>query len=141
MVTSCKLYIDGQWLRVYMLTIYIIHVECDDIMLSHHLRLDVACNFTYATNGILVVHVVVTYFQLQITIPNWDFSYNDNIRYHHVHKNVMKMECRKPMEKNTYNMFKQRGGSNFRELIIFAPFFLTLVCESDTTLRLNTNPS
>jgi hypothetical protein len=44
-------------MKVYMLTIYIIHVECDDIMLSYHLRLDVVCNFTYATNGILIVHV------------------------------------------------------------------------------------
>jgi len=45
-----------------MLTIYIIHVECNDIMLSHHLQLDVACNFTYATNGILVVHVACNLF-------------------------------------------------------------------------------
>jgi hypothetical protein len=27
------------------------------VMLSHHLQLDVACNFTFATNEILVVHV------------------------------------------------------------------------------------
>jgi hypothetical protein len=32
-------------------------VECDDIMPSHDLWLDVACDFTYATNEILVVHV------------------------------------------------------------------------------------
>jgi hypothetical protein len=57
MVSSCKLYMKGQWMKVYMLTVYIIHVECDDIMLNHHLWLDVACNLTYATNGILVVHV------------------------------------------------------------------------------------
>jgi hypothetical protein len=44
-------------MKVYMLTIYIIHGECDDITLSHHLWLDVACNFTYVTNKILVVHV------------------------------------------------------------------------------------
>jgi hypothetical protein len=44
MVNSYKLYMNGQHMKVYMLTIYIIHVECDDIMLSHHLRLDVACN-------------------------------------------------------------------------------------------------
>jgi hypothetical protein len=44
-------------MKVYMLTVYIIHVECDDNMLSHHLWLDVECNFTYATNRILVVHV------------------------------------------------------------------------------------
>ncbi len=45
------------------------------------------------------------------------------------------------MEKNTFNMFKQRGESNFREFIIFAPFSPTFVCESATTLKLNTNPS
>jgi hypothetical protein len=45
-----------------MLTIYIIDVECHDIMLSHHLQLDVACNFTYATNEILMYMLVVTYF-------------------------------------------------------------------------------
>jgi hypothetical protein len=48
---------NGQQMKVYMLIVYIIHMKCDDIMLSHHLQLDVACNFTYATNGILVVHV------------------------------------------------------------------------------------
>jgi len=57
MVNSCKLYTNGQQMKVYILTIYIIHVECDDIMLNHHLQLNVACNFIYATNGILVVHV------------------------------------------------------------------------------------
>ncbi len=57
MVSSCKLYMNGQRMKVYMLTIYIIHVECDDIMLNHNLQLDVACDFAYATNGILVVHV------------------------------------------------------------------------------------
>jgi hypothetical protein len=57
MVSSCKLYMNGQWVKMYMLTVYIIHVECDDIMLSHHLQLDVAYNFIYATNGILVVYV------------------------------------------------------------------------------------
>jgi hypothetical protein len=45
-----------------MLTIYIIHVECDDIMLSCHLQLDVACDFTYATNEILEYMLVATYF-------------------------------------------------------------------------------
>jgi hypothetical protein len=42
---------------VYMLIVYIIHVECDDIMLSHHLQLNVVCDFIYATNEILVVYV------------------------------------------------------------------------------------
>jgi hypothetical protein len=44
-------------MKVYMLIVYIIHVECDDIMLSHHLQLYLACDFTYAINRILVVHV------------------------------------------------------------------------------------
>ncbi len=57
MVIRYKLYIDGQWINMNILIVYIIHVECDDIMLNHHLRLDVACDFTYVTNGILVVHV------------------------------------------------------------------------------------
>jgi hypothetical protein len=48
---------NGQQMKVYMLTIYIIHVECDDFMLNHHLQLDVACDFIYATNGILVICV------------------------------------------------------------------------------------
>jgi hypothetical protein len=42
---------------MYMLTMYIIRMQCDDIMINHHLQLNVACDFTYATNEILVVHV------------------------------------------------------------------------------------
>jgi hypothetical protein len=57
MVISWKLYTNGQWMKVYMLTIYIIYGECDDIMLNHHLLLDVAYNFIYVTNEILIVHV------------------------------------------------------------------------------------
>ncbi len=34
-----------------------INVEFDDIMFSHHLQLDVECNFTYVTNRILIIHV------------------------------------------------------------------------------------
>jgi hypothetical protein len=75
MVISYKLHIDGQWMKVYMLIIYIIHVESDDIMLSHHLWLDVACDFTYATNGILVIHVNCNL----ILIANWDFSFSRKI--------------------------------------------------------------
>jgi ABC-type protease/lipase transport system fused ATPase/permease subunit len=63
MVTSSKLYIDDQWIKVYILIIYIIHVKCGDIMLNHCLWLDVPCNFTYITNG--------------ISITNWDFSSSD----------------------------------------------------------------
>jgi hypothetical protein len=64
MVISCKLYMDGRWMRVYMLTVYIIHVECDDIMWNHHLWLDVACNFIYATNEILIIHVGCNLFSI-----------------------------------------------------------------------------
>jgi hypothetical protein len=49
--------------EMYILIVYIIRVKCGDIMLSHHLWLDVPSNFTYATNGILVA--------------NWDFSSSD----------------------------------------------------------------
>jgi hypothetical protein len=48
---------NGQWMKMYMLTMYIIRMQCDDIMVNHHLRLNVACNFIYATNEILVAHV------------------------------------------------------------------------------------
>jgi hypothetical protein len=34
---GCKLYIDGQWMMLYILTIYIIHVKCDEITLNLHL--------------------------------------------------------------------------------------------------------
>jgi hypothetical protein len=62
MVSSCKLFTNGQRMKLYMFIIYIIHVECDDIILSHHLQLHVACNFTYVINGILVVHVGCNFF-------------------------------------------------------------------------------
>jgi hypothetical protein len=48
---SSKPYMDSQWMRVYILIVYIIHVKCDDIMLNHHLLLDFTCDFSYATNG------------------------------------------------------------------------------------------
>jgi hypothetical protein len=57
MVTSCKFYMVGQWIKVYMFTIYTIYVECDDIMLNCRLQPNVTCNFIYTTNGIWVVHV------------------------------------------------------------------------------------
>jgi hypothetical protein len=63
MVASSKLYMDDQWIKVYILTLYIIHVKCGDIMLNHRLWLDVPCNFTYAING--------------SSIANWDFSFSD----------------------------------------------------------------
>jgi hypothetical protein len=72
MVSSCKLYTNGQWMKVHKLTVYIIHVECDDIMLKHHLHLNVACDFTYAINEILVVHVSCNLFLV--------VSYNDKLK-------------------------------------------------------------
>jgi hypothetical protein len=75
MVISCKLYTNGQWIKVYILTIYIIHVKCDDIMLNHHLWLNVAYNFIHATNEFFIVHVV-TYFIL------WNFY-----SFSSIHKN------------------------------------------------------
>ncbi len=44
----CKCYTSGQRMNMYMLIIYIIHGSLSDIMLSHDLRLNVGCNFTYA---------------------------------------------------------------------------------------------
>jgi hypothetical protein len=57
MVSSCKFYMNGQRMKMYMRNVYIIYAECENTMLSHHLQLDVACDFTYATNGVLVIHV------------------------------------------------------------------------------------
>ncbi len=57
MVSSCKFYMNGQRMKMYIRSVYIIYAECENIMLSHHLQLDVACDFTYATNGVLVIHV------------------------------------------------------------------------------------
>jgi len=48
---------NGQRMKMYIRSVYIIYAECENIMLSHHLQLDVACDFTYATNGVLVIHV------------------------------------------------------------------------------------
>lgn len=44
----------GQKMRVYAFTIYIINVECGNIMFNHHLQLVVGCDFTYATNKFLI---------------------------------------------------------------------------------------
>jgi hypothetical protein len=50
------------------MTIYIIHGPFDDVTLSHHLRLNVGCNFTYAIKTILVVNVSCNYF----IVTNWN---------------------------------------------------------------------
>ncbi len=54
MMISCKLHTNVQWMRLYMLTIYIIHIESANIMVSHHLLLNIQCDFIYATIGVLV---------------------------------------------------------------------------------------
>jgi hypothetical protein len=59
---DCKCYTSGQRMNMYMLTIYIIHGSFGDVMLCYDLRLNVACNFTYATNTILIVNVDYNYF-------------------------------------------------------------------------------
>jgi hypothetical protein len=60
-------------MNMYMLTIYIIHGSFGDVMLCYDLRLNVACNFTYATNTILIVNVDYNYF----IVANWYFSFRD----------------------------------------------------------------
>jgi hypothetical protein len=57
MVNSYKLYTNGQLMKVYVLIVYMILVDCNDIMLGHHLQLDVACDFIYVINEISIVHV------------------------------------------------------------------------------------
>jgi hypothetical protein len=69
-IFSCKCYMDGQRMNMYMFTIYIIHGPFDDIMLSHDLWLNVGCDFTYATKAILVVNVGCNCF----ISTNWHFS-------------------------------------------------------------------
>jgi hypothetical protein len=54
---SCKCYMDGQKMNMYMLIVYIIHGPFGDVMLSHDLWFDVGCNFTYAIKIILVINV------------------------------------------------------------------------------------
>jgi len=61
---GCKLHMNGYSMRSYILTIYIIHVECVDIMMNHHLQLDVKYNFTYATNGFLITCVDCNLFMI-----------------------------------------------------------------------------
>jgi hypothetical protein len=70
MVNSYKLYTNGQHMKVYVLTIYMILVDCDDIILGYHLQLDVACEFIYAINESFVVHVGCNL----VLVANWNFS-------------------------------------------------------------------
>jgi hypothetical protein len=65
---TCKCYTNGQTMNMYTLTVYIIHGPFGNIMLSHDLWLDVACNFTYATKAILVIKLGCSYF----IVTNWN---------------------------------------------------------------------
>jgi len=51
-----------QWIKVYMLTIYIINVECDDIILSHHLH-----QMLHATSFIQLME-----FELSMLVANYN---------------------------------------------------------------------
>jgi hypothetical protein len=57
LVANMGLVTINQHIKLYMLTIYIIHVKCANIMVNHHLQLNVECNFTYVINGFLVASV------------------------------------------------------------------------------------
>jgi hypothetical protein len=39
----------------------IIYIDRDNIMMNHHLRLNVGCNFIYATNGFLIIGLIIIY--------------------------------------------------------------------------------
>jgi len=47
---SYNLHTNNQHFKLYMLTIYFIHVKCANIMVNHHLQLNIEYNFTYAIN-------------------------------------------------------------------------------------------
>ncbi len=69
---SYNLHTNNQHIKPYMLTIYIIHVKCANIMVNHHLQLNVECNFTYVINGFLVTSVdcnlfIVTNYSCKLT--------------------------------------------------------------------------
>jgi hypothetical protein len=49
-------------MKLYMLTIYMIHVDCIDIMANHHLRLNIRYDFIYEINKFLVTFVDCNFF-------------------------------------------------------------------------------
>jgi hypothetical protein len=67
---SYKCYMDGQWMNMNTLTVFIIHGPLSDVTLNHNLWLDVRCDFTYATKRTLVVNVGCNYFM----VANWHYS-------------------------------------------------------------------
>jgi hypothetical protein len=74
---SCKCYMNGQRMNMYMLTIYIIHSPFGEVVLSPYLQLHVECNVMYATKAILVVNVGRNCFIMQIDVANWHFLFNE----------------------------------------------------------------
>ncbi len=54
---SCKFHTNDQQMRLCMLSVYIIHMKCVYIIMSHHFQLDVGCDLIYATNGFLLTCV------------------------------------------------------------------------------------
>jgi hypothetical protein len=65
---SCKCYMDGQRMNMYIFIVYIMHGPFGDIMLSHDLWLDVECNFICAIKSILIMNVGYNYF----IATNWN---------------------------------------------------------------------
>jgi hypothetical protein len=40
---------DNQRMKAHVFIVYIIYMKCVNVMVNHHLWLDVKCNFIYAT--------------------------------------------------------------------------------------------
>jgi hypothetical protein len=68
-----KCYTIVKRMEMFTLIIYFIHGKYVDIMLSHHLWLNIQCDFTYATKGFLITKLIATIFQSQIVVANWRF--------------------------------------------------------------------
>jgi len=72
MATSCKLYTNSQWM------------ECDDMMLSHHLQLDVACGFLMQLIGFNLFFG----YKLQLQIETFLL-----MNYNAINKTYLSLEC------------------------------------------------
>jgi hypothetical protein len=65
MGTNCKLHMDNQWMKTYMLNLYIIHVKCV-IVLNHHLQLDMhVISLIYVTTRFLVIDFHCNLFMIE----------------------------------------------------------------------------
>lgn len=54
---NCKLSTNDQQIKMYILIVYIIHVKYVDIIMSHHLELNIECDFIYVINEFLITYV------------------------------------------------------------------------------------